>query len=802
MPSRRFLLAFRRNSWEKSKKIKKPVDNDLSLCYIMQNSHNKPHVKGLVMTQDNLIDSGSGPVFQTTVEKFGDWELHYPDSLLEIWDIWHNSEQFSQNASLHSTLDSFTKIKWEDVQKEDYEIGFTGYLSFGDYLMRRLNKLQTTMVNLLHAEKDYLNPVGEVRRRRAKSEFKASRFQDVDIEKEVLLLFREIPEDYQKDRDDDDSSHEIKRIPPSRERLESFTCQKYLRNAIRRFLNLKYYPSEVDFDSKIRDAARELIKAKRVELKTDVFLRKKAEAQIELEDAEGMDEVHDNAGIRFYSWSLLKLVDAPDKRAADSNYTLRRGKIPMFKPRHGNKVSIISPSDAKELVEKLLYVFDGWTGFPQLKKAAWNHVRNSEQFVSIESVDKHIGKETHIVFPDFDDEDIKQMIEDPDLSQRSDEIWIDICKNIDDTMFFCLYILPTDYGEILGFTKRSNPPKLEDFGKTSTLSDKKTRSITSIEKRIRQIIQESLEIDYEGRSKSFVGQGEEMMNLNQMADSPQPEKDGTEVGETELATACAKKFPKGRFLIPMKGIHNWAEVMSRMVKLYDCKKSSKQNKSKDAKQTHASECLDLPENFSNLPPPEKQKAGYRILTRCAEKGAVLLLLDNLNDMDLISETGLQDLTGPDGLPENLHLYATRTWEKREIETQTLPEIEKIKDCDMLVSFFKISGNGNTFSFAKYLMADGKLVLDVISEKDRPESEKIQEIEQEYADLQEFNLETKQSQIMDEQTPEVVRTEESRMIVKKILSNLSGRCTKNGFNPETGKITPPQENADRTTQTTN
>lgn len=461
------------------------------------------------MTQDCINDSKLESAFLTTVEKYGDWELHYPDSLLEIWDLWHNPERFGPNASLHATLDTPTNIKWEDAERNDTEIGFAGYLTFGDYLQKRFKKLQTTMVNLLHAEIDRLNHVGEGRRhlqrpqhaQQAQRDFMASRFGDVHIEKEVLLLFVEIPEDYQEGNHDDDGFlHEIKRIPPSRERLESFTCQTYLRNAIRRFLNLKYYPSEVDFDSKIRDAARELIKAKKVELKTDDSQQKKAEAQIELEqdnDAalQEMDESQNNATIRFYSYSMLKLAGAPDKCAVESNYTLRRNEIPMIKPRQGNKVSIISPSDAKVLIEKLLSVFDGWVSFPQLRKAAWNHVRHTEDFVSldasesIDSIKKHMKEESSFEFPKFNDEVIKQEILQQICSQRSDEIWEEICKITTDK-FFCLYILPKDFPYNL--KKDRHVWKEQDFGSTSTMSDKRMEVISYLKKETSIIVENNL----------------------------------------------------------------------------------------------------------------------------------------------------------------------------------------------------------------------------------------------------------------------------------------------------------------------
>ena len=446
------------------------------------------------MTQDCINDSTHESSFLTTVERFGDWELHYPESLLEIWDIWHNPEQFSKNAGIHSSLDRHTNINWEDTPKEDGEQGFKGKLTFGDYLGKRLRKLQATMVNLLHAENDYLNPVT--------SDRKISHFEDMDIEKEVLFLFGEIPEDYLEDLEDDGFPHGIKRIPPSRERLERFTRQSYLRNAIRRFLNLKYNPSGVDFDSKIREAGRELIESGKVELKNDVFQQKKAESQIESEEdndaaLQEMDEAQNNAVIRFYSRTLLKLAGAPDKRAAYSNYTLRKNEIPMFRPRHGNKVSIISPMDAKDLVEKLLYVFDGWVSFPELRKAAWNHVRHTERFVSFdttESMEKHIKKQKHIDFPRFDDELINQEIKQQVCSIRSDEIWDGICKRTTDK-FFCLYILPEDFPYMINLTKDRHVWKEKDFGSTSTMSDQRTKVLSWLKEETFVIVEEELNED-------------------------------------------------------------------------------------------------------------------------------------------------------------------------------------------------------------------------------------------------------------------------------------------------------------------
>ncbi len=186
-------------------------------------------------------------------------------------------------------------------------------------------------------------------------------------------------------------------------------------------------------------------------------------------------------------------------------------------------------------------------------------------------------------------------------------------------------------------------------------------------------------------SRSFVGRWEELMNLNKQIHCHIPVITGEAgVGKTELAVAYAdlyaENFPQGRFMIPMQGIHSWTDAMIKMIEWCNvCGIMTEQ--------------FGLPEDYNKLPPEEKRKTAYRMLSFRAKKGALLLLLDNLEDLSLISETGLWELTGPAEKPSELHVYATtRIREKHGLAVQTPMEIGNLKERDALDFFYKVCGN--------------------------------------------------------------------------------------------------------------
>ena len=206
---------------------------------------------------------------------------------------------------------------------------------------------------------------------------------------------------------------------------------------------------------------------------------------------------------RIYSSTYFKYAGAPEASGSYSNYEMRKDEIPMYKPRQSRNdssdyvnnttdngrdesladdslrkdkkdVSIISPKDAEDLVERILILFDGWNPYREIKQAAWNHVQHTERFVPLDKVDfsKEIADEPFEV-PLFDDAAIEKNNREV-LSERHEDIWNEICKKTSER-FFCLYILPEDYPYTLNLQKGNNIWKAADFGKTSTMSDQRSK---------------------------------------------------------------------------------------------------------------------------------------------------------------------------------------------------------------------------------------------------------------------------------------------------------------------------------------
>ena len=236
-------------------------------------------------------------------------------------------------------------------------------------------------------------------------------------------------------------------------------------------------------------------------------------------------------------------------------------------------------------------------------------------------------------------------------------------------------------------------------------------------------------------SKNFVGRSEELINLDERIcrSGRIPVLTGDAgAGKTELAVAFAyryaHRFPQGRFLVPMEGVATWTDAMGKLVEMCEvnCRTSPEE--------------LGLPENFSKLRPEEKRTAVYRMLANRAKKGALLLLLDNLDNTDLLSETGLRELAGPTGLPDRLHMIAT-TRRNESLRADfadpvVLVEVGNLKEKDALELFCQIGKN--VYQFANCPMgADGRLRFDKLPEDSRPTEDRIREIEQEYAALQEI-----------------------------------------------------------------
>ncbi|MBR6056867.1 MAG: toll/interleukin-1 receptor domain-containing protein, partial [Victivallales bacterium] len=234
---------------------------------------------------------------------------------------------------------------------------------------------------------------------------------------------------------------------------------------------------------------------------------------------------------------------------------------------------------------------------------------------------------------------------------------------------------------------------------------------------------------YPKLSQYFVGRVKELADLNERC------CDGHTIpvitgyageGKTELAVAYAyayaENFPQGRFLVPMEGVCNWNDAMVKLVE--QCRAYFLDNKEK----------LQLPEDWDKMPPDEKKEAVYRMLKIRSLSGRLLILLDNLDvlNLKLISDNGLRELTGSAGLPANICMIATTRLNDKSkslADQRDFYEIHKLKEKDAL-ELFCAMGN-NVFSFSKWPISDGKLMLDAVSKGGGPSNVESDMIIKEY-----------------------------------------------------------------------
>ena len=249
-----------------------------------------------------------------------------------------------------------------------------------------------------------------------------------------------------------------------------------------------------------------------------------------------------------------------------------------------------------------------------------------------------------------------------------------------------------------------------------------------------QAASDSLCTVYPRISRYFVGRLQELADLNELCCEKRtiPVITGPAgVGKSELAIAYAyayaENFPQGRFLIPMQGVADWTTAMDKMVeKIREC----------DVEPSD----WGFPENFAKLPPEERLLAARKWLRKRAEQGELLLVLDNLESMELITDTGLRELSGVADLPENLHIITTsrlnETASSGQNERKCYP-VGRLSDKDALELFCLIGEN--IFPFARWPMSeDGKILLDRLSpDRTRPSEREIAEIGTEYAALKEI-----------------------------------------------------------------
>ena len=126
---------------------------------------------------------------------------------------------------------------------------------------------------------------------------------------------------------------------------------------------------------------------------------------------------------------------------------------------------------------------------------------------------------------------------------------------------------------------------------------------------------------------------------------------GAGVGKSELvvayASGYAERYPQGRFMLHMEGVEDWNHAVVKLVE----DNSSASNSLKDL--------LELPEDYDKLPLDEKRKKAVQSLWKRSQDGRLLLILDNLDKLNLVSDNGLNKLLdGVGDLPENVDIIAT------------------------------------------------------------------------------------------------------------------------------------------------
>ena len=152
-------------------------------------------------------------------------------------------------------------------------------------------------------------------------------------------------------------------------------------------------------------------------------------------------------------------------------------------------------------------------------------------------------------------------------------------------------------------------------------------------------------------SKNFVGRILELKEIREICANNQYPiiEGGAGVGKSELATVYAygyaEEYPQGRFLIHMEGKKKWEEAVVSLVKdpgtgkdVQEELKISDENMKKESKDLHS--------------------LIRETLFARAEKGQLLLLLDNVDDASLFTDRRLQDFSLKYPIPANIHMIAT------------------------------------------------------------------------------------------------------------------------------------------------
>ena len=125
------------------------------------------------------------------------------------------------------------------------------------------------------------------------------------------------------------------------------------------------------------------------------------------------------------------------------------------------------------------------------------------------------------------------------------------------------------------------------------------------------------------------------------------------VGKTELAVAYAygfaDEYPQGRFAVPMEGVTSWQEALDRLV--------DREETDPDKPEQTVAELFGIDHGCLPREPSERKRIIWSTIKDRAQQGPLLLLLDNLDDMSLLSPRGLEKLDRR-GIPRNVHLIVT------------------------------------------------------------------------------------------------------------------------------------------------
>ena len=163
---------------------------------------------------------------------------------------------------------------------------------------------------------------------------------------------------------------------------------------------------------------------------------------------------------------------------------------------------------------------------------------------------------------------------------------------------------------------------------------------------------ESVAVGFFRISPFFVGRLGELAELCEFIKDHIPIiSGGAGVGKTELAVAYAsgyaELYPQGRFLLHMEEVEEWNHAIVKLVEDNGHAVNS------------IKEILCLPENFDKLSIEDKRVTVVQRLWKRSQKGKLLLILDNLENLSLVSDSGLTRLyDGVGDLPGNVDIMAT------------------------------------------------------------------------------------------------------------------------------------------------